>query len=169
MGMLKNPKHEHFAQLVANGVTATEAAVTAGFSQRRATVTGSELLARNEVSVRVAELQRLATERVTEKTGIDKAWVMKELVEVVQMGKAASPIIGKDGEATGEVKQNLAAANKALELIGKEFGMFVDRSEVRTGPLDGVEHEDLKQINAAISALLQPGGAISQGSSSTRH
>lgn len=169
MGMLKNAKHEHFAGLMAKGVSQTESAVTAGFSQRRAIVTASELLARPEVKARIAELRVMVVERITEKTGIDKAWVMKELVEVVQMGKAASPIIGKDGEATGEVKQNLAAANKALELIGKEFGMFVDRSEVRTGPLDGVEHEDLKQINAAISALLQPGGAISQGSSSTRH
>lgn len=169
MGMLKNAKHEHFAGLMAKGVSQTEAAVTAGFSQRRAIVTASELLARPEVKARIAELRVMVVERITEKTGIDKAWVMKELVEVVQMGKAASPIIGKDGESTGEVKQNLAAANKALELIGKEFGMFVDRSEVRTGPLDGVEHEDLKQINAAISALLQPGGAISQGSSSTRH
>jgi hypothetical protein len=169
MGILKNPRHEHFAQLVANGVTNTEAAKTAGFSEKRAMVTGSELATRPEVIGRIAELRVMVVERVTEKTAIDKAWVLNELIEVVKMGKAAEPIIGKDGESTGEVKQNLAAANKALELIGKEFGMFIDRSEVKTGPLDGVAHDDLKQINDAIRSLLNPVGSFAQSPVGTRH
>ena len=167
--MLRNSKHEHFSGLVAKGVTGTEAAVTAGFSQRRAVVTASELLARPDVKARIAELNVIIAERVTEKTGIDKAWVMKELVEVVSMAKKAEPVLDAEGKPIGEYKQNLAAANKALELIGKEFKMFIDRSEVLTGPLDGVEHEELKVINEAIRSLLAPGNLVTQSISGTRH
>jgi phage terminase small subunit len=171
-GMLKNIKHEHFAGLVAKGVNATEAAVTAGFAEKRACVTGSELLKRAEVAVRIAELRQIATERFAEKSGIDKAWVMNELVEIVKMGKQAEPVLDKDGEAIGEYKQNLAASNKALELIGKELAMFVDRSEVRTGPLDAMEHDELKALKDALESL-KPGAAITnfvaQGVGSTRH
>lgn len=167
--MLKNPKWEHFAQCMAKGVTATEAAVTAGFAESRATVTGSELAAKAEVKGRIAELQALATERVTEKTGIDKAWVMQELVEVVKMAKAAEPVRDNEGKPIGEYRQNLAAANKALELIGKEFSMFIDRAEIKHSPLDAVEHDELKVIDAAISALLATGGTIAESANSTRH
>jgi hypothetical protein len=167
--MLKNSKHEHFAGLVAKGVSATEAAVTAGFSQRRAVVTASELLARPDVKARIAELNVIIAERVTEKTGVDKAWVLNQLVEVVSMGKAAEPVRDAQGEPTGEYKQNLAAANKALELIGKELAMFVDRSEVRTGPLDGVEHDDIRAIAEAISTLTATQQALTTGAGSTRH
>ena len=172
MTMLKNAKHEHFAQCMAKGVTATEAAVTAGFAEKRATVTGSELLARPEIKVRITELQRLATERVTEKTGIDKAWVLKELVEVVKMGKQAEPVLDNEGNPVGEYKQNLGAVNKALELVGKELGMFIDRSEVRTGPLDSMEHEELKAMQDAIRQLRTDGPAIravTEGAGITRH
>lgn len=169
MPILKNARHEHFAQLAANGVTNTEAAKTAGFSEKRAMVTGSELATRPEVIGRIAELRVMVTERITEKTGIDKAWVMNELVEVVKMAKAAEPVRDNEGNPTGEYKQNLGAANKALELIGKEFAMFVDRKEVRTGPLDGLEHEELKALNDAIEAITESGRVVAAGAGSTRH
>lgn len=154
---------------MAKGVTATEAAVTAGFAPKRATVTGSELLARPEVKVRIAELQALVTERVTEKTGISKAWVIEELVEVVKMAKQAEPVTDAKGERTGEYKQNLPAANQALGLIGKELGMFIDRSEVRAGPLDGLEHEELRQLHDAIRALSPNREPVAESAGSTRH
>lgn len=148
--MLKNAKHEHFAGLVAKGVTGAEAAVTAGFSQRRAVVTASELLARPEVKARIAELNVIIAERVTEKIGIDKAWVMNQLVEVVRMAKRGDPLRDADGKPIGEYRQNLAAANKALELIGKEFAMFVDRSVVQTGPLDDASTEFLLKLRKEL-------------------
>ena len=169
MGILTNSKFEHFAQLIASGKNATEAARTAGYSEKRAQVTGSELLKNSMISVRITELRKLAPERATEKTGVDKAWVMQQLVEVVQMGKAAEPVRDAEGNPIGEYKTNLAAANKALELIGKEFNMFVDRTEVRTGPLDGVAHDDLKQFNDAISALLITQQVAPGSAGQTRH
>jgi phage terminase small subunit len=169
MGILKNGKHEHFAQLRVKGVSATEAAIGAGYSERRAAVTGCELLKVRNVIVRITELTELAMERATEKTGIDKAWVMTQLVEVVSMGKAAEPVTDAQGNPIGQYKQNLAAATKALELIGKEFKMFVERKEVLTGPLDSLEHEELKAIKDAISAITEAGIAFTPSISSTRH
>jgi phage terminase small subunit len=169
MAILKNAKYEHFAQLIVKGVNATEAAIGAGYGEKRAHISGCELLKNPKVSVRITELSALVSERVTEKTGIDKAWVMNQLVEVVSMAKAAEPVLDSEGNPTGEYKQNLGAANKALELIGKEFAMFVDRKEIRTGPLDDLEHDQLKALNEAIAALSEPSGFVASGSNSTRH
>lgn len=54
---LKNNKHEHFAQLVAKGVNASEAYVSAGYSKIGAKVSASRLLAHANIRVRVSELQ----------------------------------------------------------------------------------------------------------------
>lgn len=113
-------------------------------------MTASELLARPEVKARIAELNVIIAERVTEKIGIDKAWVMNQLVEVVRMAKRGDPLRDADGKPIGEYRQNLAAANKALELIGKEFAMFVDRSVVQTGPLDDASTEFLLKLRKEL-------------------
>ena len=168
---LENPKHEHFCILVAKGVIPAEAARTVGYSQSRAKVTASELSAKPEIKKRNNELLRQGAERAAEKIGVDKAWVMRELVEIVKLGKESSAILDQEGNPTGAFKPptNLPAANRALELIGKELAMFVDRSEVRTGPLDGVDHDEIKQIGDAIGALLASGTVVAEGASSTRH
>lgn len=154
MSILTNRKHEHFASLVASGSSATRAAVTAGYSERRAASTGSELMARPEVSARVMELRGAMTERQVERVAVDRAWVMEKLAKIVAMGMQAEPVLDDKGNAAGEYRQNLTAANKALELIGKELGMFVDRKEVRSGPLDGLSPEELKALDDALGVVL---------------
>lgn len=155
--MSLTPKQEHFAQLIAKGVNGTEAARTAGYSEKRAAVTASEMLRDGKVAVRVAELKAKVTERVTERVaeqiGVDKLWVVAQLVENVQMAKQAIPVMTSEGIETGEYEQNLTAANKALELIGKELGMFVERKEIRTGQLE-IPDEQLDAALAAIDAIL---------------
>ena len=130
MPALKSSKHEYFAHQVANGIKPVDAYVAAGYSPNGADQSSSKLLKKTEVAARVAEIAETIADRAMDKAAIDKAWVMKELVEVVQMAKAYDPVISKDGTNSGEVKQNLAAANTALSLIGKELSMFVDRSKV---------------------------------------
>lgn len=66
---------------------------------------------------------------------------------------AAEPVKDAEGNPVGEYKANLQAANKALELIGKEAGMFIDRKEIRTGELDGLGHDELKQLREALAAF----------------
>lgn len=97
-------------------------------------------------------MRAVVTERAIEKGSVDKAWVLAELVENVKMGKSAEAVLNEDGEPIGEYKQNLQAANKALELIGKECGMFIDRKEIRTGPLTSLTDQQLDQLIAALVA-----------------
>lgn len=171
--MALTAKQEAFCRAVAAGKSQSDAYElayqAAGMKATTIQNNAYKLTKRADISERIDELRAPIIETAIEKSGVDKAWVMAKLVKVVDMGMQAEPVIDNEGAATGEYKQNLAAANKALELIGKELMMFIDRSEVRTGPLDGIEHEELKAIRDAIGTLAASGGLIPAGSSSTRH
>lgn len=151
MAALRNQKHEQFAQKVARGMAAATAYAECGYSEKTAAAAASRLLTDVNVAKRVAELKEGIATVAMSKSGIDKAWVLAKLVKVVEMGMAAEPVTDEDGAPIGEYKQNLAAANKSLELIGKELGMFVDRKEIRTGPLQDVPDEQLDAIIAEAS------------------
>lgn len=153
-GILKNARHEHFAQLVAGGKTPPQAYILSGYSKAGAAQSANRLLKNADVALRVEQLRKAieepARERAIEKAAADKAWVLSHLMENVRMAKAAEPVLDHEGKPTGEYRQNLAAANKALELIGKELGMFVDRRDVRTGPLDDVSTDELLAMREEI-------------------
>lgn len=164
MGVLRNAKHEHFAQLLSKGETPPRAYVIAGYSEHGAAQSANRLLKNADVCSRVAQLreavEKPSRERAIEKAAVDKAWVLSQLVENVNMGKQAEPVRDNEGNETGEYKQNLAAANKALELIGKELGMFIDRKEVRTGALDALPTNELEAMENAIDAIQRARSAV---------
>ena len=164
MGVLRNAKHEHFAQLVSKGEAPPRAYVIAGYSEHGAAQSANRLLKNAEVCSRIAQLreavEKPSRERAIEKAAVDKAWVLSQLVENVNMGKQAEPVRDNEGNETGEYKQNLAAANKALELIGKELGMFIDRKEVRTGALDALPTSELEAMENAIDAIQRARSAV---------
>ncbi len=66
---------------------------------------------------------------------MDQTWVLERLRQVFQVAM-------DNGQ--------LAAANRALELIGKELRMFVDRKSVT---IDRIERMDVKQLQAAITEI----------------
>jgi phage terminase small subunit len=107
MAVLDNPKHEAFAQALAKGCTADEAYQLAGYAENRGNAI--RLKANERIQSRLAELQEIAAERVV----VTREWVLARLIE----------------NAKNTQESNPAASNKALELLGKEIGMFVDRSE----------------------------------------
>lgn len=144
LGILANVKHEHFAHLVAKGVNPTESYVQAGYSKNGAQQSAARLLLKAVITERIEQIRANITAMATQKTGVDKAWVLAQLVGNVNIAKAAEPVLDHEGKPTGEYKANISAANRALELIGKEFGMFVDRKEIRTGDLDDIPHEEKK-------------------------
>lgn len=57
MSVLSNNKHEHFSQLLAKGVSAADAYVSAGYSKIGAKVSASRLRAHANIRARVSELQ----------------------------------------------------------------------------------------------------------------
>ena len=65
--------------------------------------------------------------------GIDKAWIMLRL---------------RDLSETAQEANQYGPSVRAVELMGKEKGMFVDKHEVRGGPL-----EDFKLAMSGTNAL----------------
>lgn len=129
---LANSRHEIFAQELAKGSYATDAYETAGF--KRHDGNSSTLANRPDIEARVEEIRVKVAEKVANKVAINKAYVLTRLVENLDRAMQAEEIQGKDG-GTGEFKYDGSVANRALELIGKELGMFVDRKELG-GPGD---------------------------------
>jgi len=106
--MLDNPKHERFAQALAAGKSQAEAYEAAGYKPSEPNA--SRLTRNDKVQARVAELLGRATEGIV----ITRQWVIERLVKNVEKA---------DGRDEG------AVVNRALELLGKEIGMFVERVE----------------------------------------
>lgn len=136
---LKHPKYEAFAQHKAAGETDAKAYELAGFSPGAVRNVPRMLKTHAEIGERISYLvgQRTtiiqqSNQQVVEKVGIDKQWVLERLITVHERAMQGDPIRTPNGlprkTKDGELiygNPNLPAATKALELIGKEIGMFV--------------------------------------------
>jgi phage terminase small subunit len=83
--------------------------------------------------VSVAALVTRRRRELSEKTGLTAAWVLEGLRENKERAMQAEPVLDREGNPTGEYVYQGSVANRALELIGKQLGMFVDRVEVQGG------------------------------------
>ena len=126
---LENSKHEHFAHLVVKGETAAKAYVLCGYSEKGAIQSGNRLFRKPEVAGRIQELKTAVSERQVEKVAVDRTWVLAKLVENVQRAMQVEPVRDREGNAIGQYTYQGGVANKALELLGKELGMFQPRQE----------------------------------------
>lgn len=124
MPALQNARHERFAQELAKGKSASEAYVAAGYGESRSAA--CRLSTNVNVVARLSEL----TERAADRAVIDKAWVLERLRQNAETCMALDFVRKPDGTPTTAVTHNPAAANKALELLGKELGMFKDQHEL---------------------------------------
>jgi hypothetical protein len=93
-------------------------------------------------------------------SGVNRLWVLERLRENVERSMQAKPVLDKEGQPTGEYRYEAAAANRALELIGKEIGMFVDRAELRiedrlASMTKEQREEDARQLAARIRAQIE--------------
>ena len=147
MPSLKNPRHERFAQELAQGKSQVEAYELAGFKPHRGNA--SKLAQEQNILERVAEIQSeraeieiQATEKAMEALAIDKQWVMARLV---------------DNATRAAANEDFGPSNKALELLGKEFGMFKDRLELSGGL---AKAEDLSDDELAAVAAGRGKGAV---------
>lgn len=153
MAVLLNPRHELFAQELAKGKNASESYITAGFKPNQGNA--SVLKAKQIILNRIAEIQMehaaiaaKATEIAAESLSIDRAWIMGRLKENAERAMQAEAVM-VGGEPTGEYRYEGSVANRALELLGKEIGMFIDRSENRTTLVDISEEPQSPQEWAA--------------------
>jgi len=95
-----NPRHEHFCRLVA-----------AGYSARSAYTSGPRLLKVPAVNARVTELRQTVSTGAIVRAELDREFVLRELV---------------DNALKAKQQGHWAASNRALELLGRELGLFSD-------------------------------------------
>lgn len=153
MGMLRNPKYEAFAQRLARGEPILASYVLVGYKKKAQNA--SRLAKHDDIRARVDEILmrkdesfgRAEAKAITNDL-VDKKWVMKRLVYEAEKGEQSS------------------ARCKALELVGKEMGMFVNRTEHGTpgsfetldttqAILDAVKRELGDDAAKALGALLE--------------
>jgi hypothetical protein len=142
--VLKNERHELFCQALIQGKSRNDAYVIAGYRPSRP---NSSTLANSEhVRRRIEELQGRAAEIASNvagiNTGVSKAWVLE--------GLRQNAIKGLMEEKASSV------ANRALELVGKELGMFLER--VETGKPGDFAHLSDEELDAQISQRLKARG-----------
>jgi phage terminase small subunit len=95
------------------------------------------------IRARVSELREqrekqedLVVEKAIEKAAISRAWVLQEL---------------RENAARAKKRGRGAVVNRALELIGKEIGMFVDQPQKKIG-LDDLSLEALEALLAELES-----------------
>jgi phage terminase small subunit len=131
------PKQEKFCQLyiqLGNASDAYRGAYCAGMMKAETIrVKAAELLKNGNVTVRIRELQ----DGAAEKAQLSKAWVLERLMRNARICMGEETIKLKVySKARGEVievdatDRDSTAANRALELLGKELRMFIDRQVV---------------------------------------
>jgi hypothetical protein len=147
MPALSNPRHEHFASLVAAGETPTRAYVSAGYSPKGAATSALRLRKNTEICARIAELSTAVAERSVERAAVDRAWVLAHLKENVARAMQAIPVKDAEGNVIGDYKWEGAVANRGLELIGKELGMFRERVDMKL-------EADVNNVSMTLAAVL---------------
>ena len=160
MARLRNPRQERFARLVAVGAEPAVAYQQAGYTAKgRARVTA--LSQRPAVAARIAELGRAwdaegddgESERPWEcRPGRD--WVIARLVETAERALQAVPVTDRKGQPTGEFSYQGSVALRALELLGRELGMFSDRKEPPEGGVAALSDEDLERRAVRLARAL---------------
>ena len=137
MAALRSARREQFCLLVAQGNLPVPAARKAGF--KSADKVASQMMRQPAVKARIAEMsERVDIEKAKEIVRVNastREWVLRELVDQVEHAKLAS---------------DRGATLKGLELVGKEIGMFVQRSMAIESPLARLSADKLLALLALV-------------------
>ena len=143
-------KEAAFVACILTGLDGAEAARQAGYAPKAAKEMAYELRQRPRVAAAIAAGEAEAAARlaaandrvidsaadVAQKTAEMRAYVLDRLRDNVERSLVAVPVLDSKGLLTGVYKYEGAVANRALELLGKEAGMFRERVE-HSGPDGG--------------------------------
>lgn len=152
-------------EYLANSGNATQAAIKAGYSKKTAKQQGSRLLTNVDVAAEVAKRRETVVADIQQKTGITKEWVTERLRVVAERCLQTEPVLNRkglpvmvetpDGGMAVAFEFNSMGANRALELIGKELGMFVERKEVgEPGDFERLGDDELLAAGAEADKVI---------------
>lgn len=177
VGSLADARHELFAREYIRDCNTRRAAVVAGYSPETAVTIGQNLLLEPDV---IARIDALIVER-RHQLKADAGQVISQLLTIAtfdvrslyddrgellpvhlwppEAGQVVASMeitdVSGDDEAGFSItkKVKLVDKSKALEMLGKHLGMFVDRLHV-TGNVE-VRNLDNKELDSRLSQLLQ--------------
>jgi len=135
-------KQQAWADYYIESGNATDAAIKAGYSKKTAKQIGTENLAKPVLSEYIQKrVEELSSERIADATEVMEylTSVMrrehKEVVPVTLMSETSKWVDGKkhtikkESVELAEIPAKLSDANKAAELLGKRYRMWVDKVE----------------------------------------
>jgi hypothetical protein len=132
----KTATQERFCQLIAAGGRVKESYLKAGYAKGRHAAQNANKL-KNKLRPRITFLKKQraadevrAREAAIHASAIKKEWVLEVLQRNIERALRAKPVLDREGKETGEYRYDGVVVNRAVELIGKELGMFRnDRDE----------------------------------------
>ena len=116
------PKQQRFVEEYLVDLNATQAAIRAGYSTRRAEATGSDLVRNRKVQQAIQEGRAALSAR----TEITQDRVMADIEAIKQ--DAMQAVYDADGN---KAMLDHKSALRACELQGKHIGMFVEKTETK--------------------------------------
>jgi hypothetical protein len=108
-----------------------------------------------KVRRRITELLNVAREVSQREVNVAKTDVLRELWDNAMKAKQAEPVYDNEGNPIGEWVAMFQASNRALELIGKELGMFREQQARDKDPLEALSHEQVKALIELAEQLLR--------------
>lgn len=155
------PKQKLFVKEYLVDLNATRAAIAAGYSEKTAKQQGSRLLTNVDVAAKVAEL----SQKRAEKLDISADYVLGMIKQTIERCSQSIEVLDKEGEPTGEWKEDSFAVLKGCELLGKHLKLFTEKVE-HSG---NVEHthfdtshltdDQLEEAERLIESALSAGAA----------
>jgi hypothetical protein len=82
-----------------------------------------------KVSARIEELKAAISEPQVEEMPLTRARVRKMLQQIINRAMQAEPVRDRHGNPTGQFKYDARIALAAVELMGKDIGMFQAKCE----------------------------------------
>jgi len=137
-------KQRRFVEEYLVDLNATQAAIRAGYSARSARVDGPRMLSNAVIAAAISA----RTAAISHRLELTKEWVLARLKENVERAMQAEPVMEKVNGVmveTGEYTYQGAAANRALELLGKHLGLFTDKLDVDFNDLSSISDAELKR------------------------
>ena len=160
------PRQQLFVLEYVVDLNGKQSAIRAGYSASTAEVQASRLLSHVKVQAAVRQAQESLVERVE----LSQEWVMDRLREIVARSMASVPVMDAKGKETGVYSFQGAVANRALELLGKHMGIFVDRKDftVNHKIKPGLNLEELEariqRLDALEAGVVDSTGVVEDGS-----
>ena len=123
-------RQSRFVEEYVKDCNGAQAAIRAGYSEKAAKEQASRLLTNANIWNEI-ERQKL---EISKKAMVDAVWIRSKLKSNVERAMQAEAVMDNEGNPIGVYKYSGTAANRALELLGKDLGMFTDRLEVSLTP-----------------------------------